>query len=226
MMLMAWVPASMLAQMVRGNGDVRREVRKVSKFKGVDVGSAFEVRLEKGSQEVVLKADENVLRHIKTEVHKGVLKVYLNKDIGKTTVLNLTISMPELNYLNVHGAADLKGDDTFSSEKLHIEASGASSIDIAAKVEALVCNISGASDVKIEGRADEIGISASGASEFDGDDMKAEHGKVMASGSSSVEVHLTSSIHVHATGASSVSCDGSPDEKDVQVSGAADVDVD
>ncbi|MEL6847234.1 MAG: DUF2807 domain-containing protein, partial [Bacteroidota bacterium] len=63
-------------------------------------------------------------------------------------------------------------------------------------------------------------------SEFDGDDMKAEHGKVMASGSSSVEVHLTSSIHVHATGASSVSCDGSPDEKDVQVSGAADVDVD
>lgn len=163
----------------------------VSSFTGIDVGGVFDITLTKeGSQSVAITSDKELLPYIEVKVKNGVL--HLDLDTEKMPVafkrkmkyIKVNISTPQLDRINLSGAAKLvasgkfnpqgfKGDFSgavsakgldIKSETATIVASGASRLEIAGSFQSVKYDISGASNVIIEQDADDVKLGGSGAS--------------------------------------------------------------
>ena len=105
---------------IKGDGNVVKQERDVSNFKGIDVGGAFKVFLTQGDTEkLVLEADQNLMDVIETDVRAGVLRIKTSEDINNATELNVYITFKDLNELDISGACDLMGENKFKLDDIH-----------------------------------------------------------------------------------------------------------
>ncbi len=208
---------------IDGNGNVKKETRKISTFDAISVGGAFNVILTQGDTESqIVEADENLLPIIKTRVSGGTLRVTTEENIRNSKALNLYISFREIDKLDISGACNLECTNALTFSNLKLEASGASEIDLDLTTELLLCDFSGASEINLAGKVRECEFEVSGASEIDAYDLIAEEIELRASGASEAKLHATKSLRIRASGASSVRYMGDPNV-DSNVSGAGSV---
>ncbi len=195
----------------RGDGNVVKEERAVKSFDGIDVSGAFEVILTQGDREkLVVEADENLLEIIITEVVNGTLKIYTKKDIRKAKTLNIYLTFKDLKSIDISGAVEIKGENRFNLDKLFIEGSGASEIDLSIKAKLLKVDFSGASEIELSGYCKEVELEVSGASELNAENLEVEILRMDVSGASEATVFVTQELHIDASGASSVRYKGDP----------------
>ena len=189
---------------VQGSGTSKSETRNVSGFTKIDAGGA--INIEVAAQKdfsVVVEADDNLLTNIKTEVSGDTLKIYSEDRISPKTRINVVISMPALEGLDI---------------------SGASSVNVAnVNADSLELKASGASKIKIDGAAKELNADASGASTIEAENLKVEDADVDASGASKATVAATNDLRVNASGASKISYIGEPKNIKQNSSGASSV---
>ena len=204
------------------------ETREVSEFDRVRVSNALTVNIVCADvQSVEVKADESLIRDVKTEVVNGELKVYLEGKhmfIGKKRKIEVNITVPTLHSLDVGGASDVDATG-FTCDNFYVNASGASDIDlynITVKGE-IKLDVSGASNVNADGVADKVTIRASGASDVSAKRITANIADVHASGSSDVNVTAYAEIYATSSGASDIDYYGHPKTVDINTSGASDV---
>lgn len=189
---------------VQGSGTSKSETRDVSGFTKIDAGGAInlEVAMHKDFS-VVVEADDNLLTNIKTEVSGETLKIYSEDQISPKTRINVRISMPAIEGMDVSGASSSSVTDV-NSDSLELKASGASKITI-------------------NGTAKELNAEASGASTIDAENLKAENADVEASGASKAVVLATNELDVNASGASKISYVGEPKNVKQNSSGASSI---
>jgi len=189
---------------VQGSGTSKSETRSVSGFTKIDAGGAInvEVAVEKDFS-VVVEADDNLLTNIKTEVSGDTLKVYSEDRISPKTRINVKISMPAIEGLDLSGASSG-----------NVAGVNANSLELKA---------SGASKIKIDGIAKELNADASGASTIDAESLAVENADVEASGASKAVVAATNDLKVDASGASKISYVGEPKSIKQNSSGASSV---
>lgn len=215
---------SLMGQSITGNGNVQKESRSHSGFTGVKVGGAFDVVLTQGnSYRVIIESDDNVLPHIKTKVEDGVLKIYTKGNFRKVNTMNAYITLPELDRLDVSGAADVTSRSTFRTNKMDIGLSGASDVALNIEVRDLDCGISGSADLKLSGSADNIKMGVSGSGDLDGSELYGHRGTAGVSGSGSIKVHLSDALTASVSGAGDITCYGNPSSRQVQTSGSGEV---
>lgn len=175
----------------KGSGKIATEQRDVKGFKGVDVGGAFLVEITAQSDfSVEIETDDNLLPLIKTKVNDGVLQIETEGRISPTEQVKIRISAPDIERLDVSGAANL----TLKSVKnanLSVESSGASKI-------------------KLTGETAKFTLESSGASKVDADDLKTVSTNIDASGASRIEVNVSGDLTVDASGASHIVYSGKP----------------
>ncbi len=189
---------------VQGSGTSKTETRNVSVFNKIEASGAInvEVFVQNGFS-VEVQADDNLLANIKTEVSGDTLKIYSEDSISPKTRINVKISMPEIENLEVSGAS--------------------SGIMSNVKADSLELKASGASKIKIDGTAKDLEADASGASTIDAENLKVENAKVDASGASSAAVSASNELKVEASGASKISYVGEPKNIKQNSSGASSV---
>lgn len=194
------------SEQIKGSGNVATEKRDVRDFKGVDAGGAMRVEITVGKGfSVELEGDDNILPLVKTEVRGGVLHIERKEGSRTWTKSHLIarISMPELNELGISGAS--------------------SALVTGVKSERLTINTSGASKVEISGEAREVKIDVSGASKLNGENLRTERADVEASGASKISIFASESINADASGASKVVYSGNPKSVSKDASGASSV---
>jgi len=161
----------MLNNSVMGQNEVIREARDLPAFDQIDVGGAFEVTLTIGEpQKVEVEARQKVIGQINTEVKDSKLVISSNRISGNTP-LNLYITMPSLSRLEVHGAAEVKGENIIRADMLTIEVSGAASADLNLEVNTLRSEVSGAATLDLSGNAQQHSTNVSGAATLDARDL-------------------------------------------------------
>lgn len=189
---------------IKGSGTSKTEQRNLSGFKRVDASGATNVEIDAGKDfSVSVEADDNLLQHIKTEVSGDTLKVYSEGKISPSAKLNVKISMPSIEGLNLSGASDGKITNV-RADTLELEASGAS-------------------DVTISGEAKNLEANASGASEIDAENLKVGDGRIEASGASSATVSVANNLEAEASGASKIIYAGEPKNIKQNASGASSI---
>ena len=198
------------AQRLTGNKNVVSQERNVGNFTGIEAGGAFVVYLTiKDQTSVVVESDENLMDAIETKVQGGKLKIS-SSGIRNATKLNIYVSAPEINYLNLSGAAKLESNNMLQSQTMEIIASGASEIDVEVNADILTVDASGASDVDLKGNAGQSKITASGASNVKAKDLITESADINASGASNVTINASENVNTQTSGASDVKILGDP----------------
>lgn len=188
----------------RGNGNVQSQARDLKGFKGIDVSGVFEVEIVAQKDfSVQVEADENLLEHIKTEVDGDVLEISTSKRIKSSSGLKVRISAPDIEKLEISGAAKVSLVDLKNSA-LQLETSGASKINLAGETDKLVIDVSGASNVEAES-------------------LRSRAATIDASGASKVNVFATESIRSEASGASRITYTGGATDVVKKSSGASSV---
>lgn len=201
----------LMAQQLKGNGNLQTQDRKVSGFTGIDVSGGFSVEITQGSNEgVKLEADENLLDNIKTEVRNGVLHIYNDKSLSTNKGMKAYVTVKELNKIDISGGVKVVGNSTFKTNIMTLDMSGGSKVTLAIEAKQIKADMSGASKVELTGKTDELRMEMSGASNVDASELAAKDVRIGASGASKVKVHADKTLHIDASGASSVYYKGTP----------------
>lgn len=189
---------------ILGSANAKTETRNVSGFSKVEAGGAFNVEITAQKDfSVTVEADDNLLQNIKTEINGDTLKIYSEDRISPKTQMNVKISMPEIEGLELSGASN----GTLTN----------------VKADSLELKASGASKIKVDGEAKELNADASGASKIDAENLRVEDADVEASGASSATVSATDDLKIDASGASKISYTGEPKNIKQNSSGASSI---
>ncbi len=179
----------------------------VSGFDKLDIGNSFIITVTQGNDyKVDVRGREQDVKEIMAKVSDNTLDLHYPSNWSgwrNHKEVYVTITMPKLAGAEFSGASK-SNVSGFSSEKLDIQVSGASSAVFNVNAKKLSLDCSGASGLKITGDGQTMNAEISGASNINAFDFKVTTANIDASGASDAKVYVTSKIVAEASGASSV----------------------
>ena len=188
----------------KGSGVSKTEQRETEAFDGVELSGAADIKIQCGEEtSVSLTLDDNLLEMITTEVVNGTLEIGKTGNYSSSLGLDIDISTPKLNELELSGACDVEVVDCNTDE--------------------LTLEVSGACDLKISGTVDSVKLELSGAGDVDLTELVARSVSVELSGAASASVNATEELDVEISGVGSVTYKGDP-EVTKSISGLGSVD--
>ena len=211
---------------VKGSGRSKEERRALSGFTRLAISGALRVDVRGGKPfDTRLTGDDNLLAFIKTEVKGETLHIHPqeNTNLSPQAELNVVVSLPHINGLEISGASSVGAMD-FSTSAGDIDVSGASQLTLKGiRTHNLKLDASGASIVQLVGEVARFDVEVSGASRLDAKHLKAAEITVEASGAANADVSAHAGVTGEASGASDLSVWGNPARLAVEASGAASV---
>jgi hypothetical protein len=125
--------------------------------------------------------------------------------------ININITMPELESLEIKGAGDVTLSD-FDEDDLDIELLGAVEMKGELHVRNITINLSGASKLDLRGTANTMDATVQGASQLRAYDFTTQDAIVEANGASSAKVTVNGRLEMKEGVASKISYRGKPEE--------------
>ncbi|WP_421753456.1 head GIN domain-containing protein [Croceimicrobium sp.] len=209
---------------VTGSGKVIEENRNVEEFDGIDASGMFEIHLVQADvHRLKVVADDNLMDLIETYVEGGVLHIRSRKSIGKAKELDVYISSPDYESIQLSGAVTIDNKGTLDVNDLDIESSGAAQITLSVDADDIKLELSGATELNMSGTADKVSIEGSGASECKMFDLNCRKMRIDVSGASELEVNVSEELEIEASGASDIRYRGNGRIVRQNLSGASNV---
>jgi len=185
---------------IRGNGKVISDKREIANFTGIELNGAYSVYIEVGkSVNLTIKGEENILKYIRTKVEGNKLVIDTKKNISPRKEIQITITVPELEFLESSGACGVTVSN-IASEKFLVDLSGAGSLDLSGKTGKLEIDLSGAGSLQAK-------------------DLKARKVVISLSGASSADVYASETLDASVSGVGSITYYGDPKDVKKDVSG-------
>jgi len=96
---------------IRGNGEIRSETRDVSGFEAISVSGSGKAIITQGDREgLEIRADENLLPHLVTEVRGGELRIGWRGNLRFTEAPVFRIEVKALERLELSGSLSAEVD--------------------------------------------------------------------------------------------------------------------
>jgi hypothetical protein len=209
---------------IHGNGKVVKEERNVSSFNEITVSTGIEVLINQDSSEkIVVETDENIQKILKTEVHGGKLKIYLEEGIQHAKELKVYVTVKQINSLEANSGSEVKSGNKITSENLKISSSSGSEVKMEVACTQLKVDSSSGSELHVSGSSQFIEAESSSGSELDASGLVAEKCVASASSGSDLSVHATKEIKANASSGSEIDVLGNPSMRDTNISSGGDV---
>jgi hypothetical protein len=187
------------------------QVEKIeSSFSGIGVRDRFELLIASGSESKFrIEADEEIIRHVKSEIRDGILYFYKDPDAASFPVdalVRIQVNKDSLRVLKVSGATVAIGDssraDTLRTDTLVLNLSGASSLKGAVECRSIRARFNNAT-VDLTGEADRVEMQV-GEGSFVGisgatGSLKAKYVTAILSGGSSASLTVSGELEVQAS---------------------------
>lgn len=192
---------------ISGNGNVTTATRTMNtSFNAVHAKTGLDVRIEQGNTtKIEVQADENLQDHIFTEVKDGILSVYADVNIRSSEAKKVYITVPELYEIKSSSGASVKSENKLNFEKLELDSSSGSLIEIEVASKSLSCESSSGSSIIVKGKTNTIDSQSSSGSTINLGKLVAETGKANSSSGSSTIVNVKNELNAHASSGSSIS---------------------
>ena len=203
------------------------QTRKTSSFHGISVSSGIDLYLTQGSsEEVVIKADPDIIDDIVTEVKDGILHIYLKKHFkwGWNSDRKAYVTFDDLDRLDVSAGADARSENAFKLEELKMSvSSGADLVIDDLTAESVWCDSSSGADAKLSGQVVNFHGSSSSGADLTCPDLVSENCTVSASSGADAKVHVTKKLKASASSGGDVRYSGNPVQKDINESSGGDI---
>lgn len=210
--------------------DENAQVRKLNSFSSIDVSGAIDLYISQGKESAVAVSAQNKewVNNIKTDVRNNVLYIYyetkgLNWKKWTNSKIKAYVTVVDLKRIEASGACNVKTANKLKLDALELELSGASDLTGSIDVRLLDLKLSGASNLSLEGNASNARIVCSGASLVKAYNLLTDYAKVIASGASSVRIHVEKELNASASGASNIVYKGACLKREISNSGASSI---
>ncbi len=205
--------AQIFNKRVKGNGNIITKTRTVSDFDEIRMAGSFDVELLKGEEgTITIKADENLMDYIVTEVKNGHLKIKSKKgyEIRSTKTILITVTFDDIEGVSLAGSGDISSSDFIDSSHLNLSILGSGDLDLKVSTKNLTSNISGSGNINLNGSSDEFTCTIAGSGNINGYNLKAGVTNAKIAGSGNVKVNAVDEIHAKIAGSGDVYYTGNP----------------
>jgi hypothetical protein len=194
-----------------GSGNIITEKRQTGSFTAVKASNAMEVEIRTGSPaEVVVEADDNVIKDIITEVDGNTLRIGLRNNTSiQNGHLKAFVTAPGINKVYSSSAASVTVNGSLSYDgKLVFEASSASKITATLDAPEIEAESSSGSTLSLTGHTQTLKVEASSGSTVKASGLLSENTRVSASSGSSVKVHASVKLDASASSGANIGYTG------------------
>jgi len=220
------VNAQFFTKKIKGNGNIETENRSVSDYDKIGVAGAFEVQLIKGSEgKITVKADENLMEYIITEVKNGTLKIKTKKGYNIRTKRTIKITVPfnDIEAVSLAGSGEVYSKDRIDSSHLELSVAGSGSMKLEVSSKNLKSSVAGSGNLRLTGDTKEFKCSVAGSGNINSYDLKAKKVTVNVAGSGNVRVNAIDEIHANSAGSGDIYYSGNPEIQKIKSAGSGSV---
>mgnify|MGYP002348361547 CR=1 FL=1 len=196
---------------VKGDGNVREEVRTVDEFHGVRVTSGMNVHLLHGEQpRVLIVADKNLHKVIETQVKDGTLEIKALANIWRASEKKVLVTSPDIREITGTAGSNIYTDNQLKADHLRIKGSAGSNLHVNVDGKNLELSASSGSNVYLEGLSGEIIIRVSSGANIKAGEMKSEKCEAKASSGGNVWITAGKELVAEASSGGNIFYYGTP----------------
>ena len=218
------------SEKVKGNGNMVTKERKTGDYDVISVAGSFDVELVSGSEgNITINAEENLIKHIETEVKGDALKIKTEKGYNlhasRGKKILITVPFKNISKVSLAGSGDVFTKNSSikaSSFKASLKGSGDIVLDVdAATVKG---NLEGSGDLILRGSATDFECNVEGSGDIDAYNLIAKDVEASIAGSGDIRIHCDGgALKAHIAGSGDIKYKGNPDKEDTKVSGSGSI---
>jgi hypothetical protein len=211
---------------ITGSGQTVEQVRTPGSFQKLRLDGAFDVTVQPGaSSRLVIKADDNLLPLIQTELDGDTLVIKGRKGSSFRTRSPITVSIDftQLVEIALQGSGNLKATGLQGKRfELSLAGSGNAVLN-QIDVGHFEASLAGSGNMTLAGRADKTELSIAGSGDIRADQLISRRTEVSIAGSGNAQVHASERLDASVAGSGDVRYAGQPAQLDRSVLGSGTV---
>lgn len=215
-------------QVVVGSNNIITQEKQLSVYDRIEVLGSYDVIFTDGEVgKIKIKAPDNILPLIQTEVSDGQLKIGAEKNRNKVKE-PIIIYVPvdsRLKQVDIKGSADISTEKNLETKALNVSIYGSGDARLVVDVSSLALEVVGSGDIRVSGRAKNLSIDISGSGDVEVPKLKAEKAVIKVNGSGDVSAYVTEDLDVSITGSGDVTVKGNPKKVKQKINGSGRVSV-
>lgn len=152
--------------MIRGSEHIVTRTKEAPAFHAIHASRAVEVIIG-GTDEIVIKANDNVIDYVVVEPENGTLRISIADRVNIRN-MDVTVRIPnngEIRAIEASSAAEIRTESALKASDMNIRLSSAASLDIALKAERCTILLSSGTDLKAAADLGQCNIGLASGSE-------------------------------------------------------------
>ncbi|MCM5663110.1 head GIN domain-containing protein [Galbibacter mesophilus] len=213
---------------VKGNGNKTTVERSVGNYSEVSVAGSFDVDLIGGKEgNISISAEENLIKHIITEVKNGelIIKTEEGYELKPSYNKGILVVVPfeSLDAVSLSGSGDVVSKSTIKTNNFKTSLTGSGDVTLSVEATSVKSSLVGSGDIELSGKTTDYECSISGSGDIDSKGLKAVNVDASISGSGDIEVHCDGMLRARVSGSGDIDYYGNPTKEDSKVSGSGDI---
>ena len=207
----AFCVSTTFAQSISGSKNVVKENRNHTNFTAIEVEDGVDVYIAQGdAEEVTVKADDNLIELIKTEVRGNTLYISSVGRIHRAKAFDVYVTVKDLNLITARDGSDVYSLTKIQVNELSLDMKGGSDLEMEVSAQKIDCALKGGSDAKLEGDVHHLIVDTQGGSDLSAKRLITQKCELVARGGSDASVNVKEELDVKAYGGSDVHYYGEP----------------
>lgn len=205
-----------------GEGPVKTESRDLPTFSQVIVEASMDAEIIQASEfHVEVKAQENLLELITTEVVDDVLIIGVDKSFNTSKPAIVTIHIDDLTKMTVKGSGDIRVSDGFKTDTMALKVMGSGDIKLMkGEFDQLGCSVMGSGDIVVTGTTEIAKYIVKGSGDISARKMAADTVDASVKGSGDIALTAQKTLKASVKGSGDIMYSGDPEvEKSIYGSG-------
>lgn len=209
---------------INGNGKVVEETRKVEIFNEIKVSRGMNVYISQGEQtKVLVKADENLLDIIETDVEGDALIISAKQNIRKASSKKVYVTVPKITKIQTSSGSNVFSETVIDSKNLELSSSSGSNITLELKTNNTDASSSSGANMKLKGSVHQFSGKASSGSNLKANELISENCEAKVSSGANIWIAVHKNLNAHASSGGNIFYSGKANVSDIKKSSGGNV---
>lgn len=213
-----------LTPSIRGNGNVVEERREIEEFDEIKASRGINLYITQGEKtDLLIRADENLLEIIETEVVGGELIVRATENVRNAKSFKVYVSTPKIRSVSGSSGCNVYSETELVADDFNVKASSGCNINLSVQTEDIEASASSGSNISIDGITNEFNGSASSGSNIKAEDLKSKIAEVKVSSGANIWISTNNTLCAKASSGGNIFYNGDPSKTDISKSSGGNV---
>jgi len=187
---------------IKGSGTAKNDARTVDAYSSINVANGIALNFSKEQLSgVVVRADDNLMDYIETQVIGGELVIRFKTGEDIKTKTDPIVTVPQnvsLSALTVAAGSKVTGKEQLEVNNFKIKAAGNAQFDLKIDIkQTLQLELTGGAKCELNGSASELDLVMQGGSKFDGYNLKTKNVVCELAGGSSAKITCNGHLDIN-----------------------------